>query len=252
MSSGKKRKRLDLLVFERGLAPSRQRAQALILEGKIFVDGLKAAKAGTPVDENAEIKVKGEELPYVSRGGLKLKEAALHFGVIFEGKTCMDVGVSTGGFTDYMLQNGAKKVYAIDVGYGQFHYKLRSDPRVVLLEKTNIRYLEREKIPEEIDLATVDVSFISLKWVLPVIASFLKEKGEVLALVKPQFEVGKGEVDKGGVVKDEAKRQKAVESVTEAAKEMGFTHLGTFASPVPGQKKGNIEYFIYMIKRKTE
>jgi 23S rRNA (cytidine1920-2'-O)/16S rRNA (cytidine1409-2'-O)-methyltransferase len=248
LKSGKKRKRLDVLIVERGLAPSRQRAQVLILEGKVLVNGVPSDKPGTQIDENAEITLRGEGIPYVSRGGLKLKEAALHFKVDFHEKTAMDVGVSTGGFTDYMLQNGAKKVYAIDVGYGQVDPKIRGDKRVVLLERTNIRHLDKGKFPEEADFVTIDVSFISLKLVLPLIVPFLKEGGEVLALVKPQFEVGRGDVDKGGVVKDEAKRLRAVRGVIEAAKEAGFTHLGTFQSPVPGQKKGNIEYFIYLRK----
>lgn len=242
-----KRKRLDQLLVERGLAESRQKAQALIIAGKVLVSGSPAIKPGTQVDEEKKITVK-EEIPYVSRGGLKLEGAHRHFGINFSGKIVMDVGVSTGGFTDYALQNGARKIYAVDVGYGQVHTRLRNDPRVVLLEKTNIRFLEKEKIPEEIDITLIDVSFISLKLVLPVVAGFLKEGGEVLALVKPQFEVGKGEVEKGGVVRGEAKRKKAVESVIESAIEIGFQPLGVFESTVPGQKKGNIEYFVYLKK----
>ncbi len=239
-----------MLVFERGLAESRQKAAALILAGKVLVEGSPVTKAGTAVDEGAEIALKEAEIPYVSRGALKLKEAAEHFNVDFTDKVVMDIGASTGGFTDYMLQHGAKRSYAVDVGYGQFHQKLRKDPRVVLLEKTNIRYLEREKIPEEIDLATIDVSFISLSKVLPKAAEFLKHGGEALALIKPQFEVGKGEVEKGGVVKDEAKRQRAIEAVGEAAREAGFTSAGVYQCATRGQKKGNIEYFIYL-KRST-
>ncbi len=245
--SMKKKKRLDLLVFERGLADSRQKAAALILEGVVHVDGASCTKAGQMVEESAEIRVAAGE-QYASRGALKLKGAAESFGVAFAGKVVMDVGCSTGGFTDYMLRMGAKRAYCIDVGYGQLYYKLREDPRVKLLEKTNIRLLEREAIPEDIDLATIDVSFISLKLVLPVVAEFIKPGGEILALVKPQFEVGKGEVEKGGVVRDEAKRKKAVSGAVDAAAALGLTPLGEYECAVRGQKKGNIEYFIYLRK----
>ncbi len=236
-----------MLVLERGLAETRQRAAALVLGGMVYVDGTLVTKAGEPVDESASIEVK-EGPHYASRGALKLEGAAVALGVSFEGKTVMDVGASTGGFTDYMLRMGAVKVYAVDVGYGQLYYKLRDDPRVKLFEKTNIRHLERSAIPEEIDLATIDVSFISLRLVLPKVIEFLKPGGEILALVKPQFEVGRGEVEKGGVVRDEAKRISAVQSVISAAEGLGLSVLGQYECVVRGQKKKNIEYFVYMRK----
>lgn len=246
----KKKKRLDVLVVERGLAESRQKALALILEARVLVGGRPATKAGASIPEDSDITLKGGGLArYASRGALKLEGAVSHFGVSLEGKTVMDVGASTGGFTDYMLQAGARKAYSVDVGAGQLHQRLRTDPRVVLLEKTNIRYLGRETVSDEIDLAAVDVSFISLRLVLPKVAEFLREGGEVLALVKPQFEVGRGEVEKGGVVRDEEKRLRAVGSVIEAARESGLETAGdVYESPVHGQKKGNIEYFIYLRK----
>lgn len=244
----KTKKRLDLLVFERGLADSRQKAAALVLGGMVYVDGAAVTKAGQMVGESAEITVKADE-QYASRGALKLKGAAEKFGIGFRGKIVMDVGCSTGGFTDYMLRMGARRAYCIDVGYGQLYYKLREDPRIRLFEKTNIRHLEKSAIAEEIDLATVDVSFISLKLVLPKVAEFVKPGGEVLALVKPQFEVGRAEVEKGGVVRDPEKRKRAVLDVTEAAKALGFASIGQYECEVRGQKKGNIEYFIYLKKK---
>ncbi len=237
-----------MLVLERGLAETRQKAAALILSGAVYVDGARAAKAGALVDESAGIELHGGGIQYASRGALKLEDAAVALGVSFEGKTVMDVGASTGGFTDYMLRMGASRVYAVDVGYGQLYYKLREDPRVVLLEKTNIRHLDRSAIPEEIDLAAIDVSFISLRLVLPKVIEFLKEGGEILALVKPQFEVGKGEVEKGGVVRDESKRKTAVQSIITAAENLGLSIIGQHECAVRGQKKGNIEYFAYMRK----
>jgi 23S rRNA (cytidine1920-2'-O)/16S rRNA (cytidine1409-2'-O)-methyltransferase len=219
------------------------------MEGKVFVGGIPVAKAGAMVDEGAAIELKGEDIPYVSRGGLKLVAAIKHFNISLKDKTAMDVGSSTGGFTDCMLQNGVKKVYCIDVGYGQLAWKLRQDPRVVLIERTNIRYLQREKIPDEIDIATIDVSFISLAKVIPNVLEFLKQGGEIIALIKPQFEVGKGEVGKGGVVRDEAKRLKVVERVMENLESLGLQTIGVMQSPIPGQM-GNIEYLIYM-KRHT-
>ena len=245
----RKRKRLDLLLFERGLAESRQKAAVMVLGGMVRVDEAPCTKAGMMVDESALIEVEADER-YASRGALKLRGAARSFGVQFSGKVTMDVGCSTGGFTDYMLREGASRVYCIDVGYGQLDFRLRQDPRVRLLEKTNIRLLERNAIPEEIDLATIDVSFISLKLVLPRVAGFLKPGGEALALVKPQFEVGKGEVGKGGVVRSPAKREKAVLHVSHAAREAGFELLGVHECEVHGRKKGNIEYFIYLRKAK--
>lgn len=239
--------RLDKIIVDRGIAPSRERAQALIMEGKVFVGGVSVTKAGAMIDEGAVVELKGEGIPYVSRGGLKLEAAIRHFNISMKEKIAMDVGSSTGGFTDCMLQNGVKKVYCIDVGYGQLAWKLRQDPRVVLIERTNIRYLEREKIPDEIDIATIDVSFISLIKVVPNVLEFLKDNGEIIALIKPQFEVGKADVGKGGIVKDEAKRLKAVEHVKENLEALGLQTIGVMQSPIPGQK-GNIEYLIYMKK----
>ncbi|MDA8168712.1 MAG: TlyA family RNA methyltransferase [Nitrospiraceae bacterium] len=248
MKKGKTKKRLDVLVYERGLAESRQKAASLILGGHVLVDGAPVTKAGTAVDDEAAIALRGGGPRYASRGALKLKGAVERFGVSFSGKTVMDVGASTGGFTDYMLQGGAARAYCVDVGYGQLHYRLREDPRVVLLEKTNIRHLEKDAVPDGIDLAAIDVSFISLKLVLPKVMEFLREGGEVLALVKPQFEVGRGEVEKGGVVRDGKKRKRAVESVEEFSKTIGLEPLGIYECEVHGQKKGNIEYFIYLRK----
>lgn len=241
------KKRLDLIVFERGLAESRQKAASLVLAGLVMVDGLPVSKAGAQVDEDAGVSLKEQGHGYVGRGALKLEGAASHFGVSFEGKTVMDVGASTGGFTDYMLRHGAKKVYCVDVGYGQLHISLRNDPRVVVFEKTNIRHLERDRIPEDMDMAVIDVSFISLKLVLPRVAGFLKPGGEVLALVKPQFEAGRKDVGKGGVVKDQAVRQAAIDSIAAFSAEAGFEVTGSVQSPVEGLKKGNIEYFLYLI-----
>lgn len=237
--------RLDKIIVEKGLAPSRERAQALIMEGKVFVNGMPSLKAGTMIAEDAAIELKGEDIPYVSRGGLKLEAEIKHFNISLEDKVAMDVGSSTGGFTDCMLQNGAKKVYCIDVGYGQLAWKLRQDPRVVLIERTNVRYLERNKIPDEIDIATIDVSFISLTKVVPAVLEFLKKDGEIIALIKPQFEAGKGEVGKGGIVKDESKRLKTVEYVRESLESLGLETIGIIQSPIAGQK-GNIEFLIYM------
>ncbi|MCL4457489.1 MAG: TlyA family RNA methyltransferase [Nitrospirae bacterium] len=239
--------RLDKILVEKGLAPSRERAQALIMEGKVFVNGMPSPKAGAMVAEDAAIELKGEDIPYVSRGGLKLEAAVKHFNISLKDKTAMDVGSSTGGFTDCMLQNGAKKVYCIDVGYGQLAWKLRQDQRIVLIERTNVRYLERNKIPDEIDIAAIDVSFISLTKVVPAVLEFLKKDGEIIALIKPQFEAGKGEVGKGGIVKDEAKRLKTVEYVRESLESLGLETIGVMQSPIAGQK-GNIEFLIYMKK----
>ncbi|BCB97189.1 TlyA family rRNA (cytidine-2'-O)-methyltransferase [Dissulfurispira thermophila] len=237
--------RLDKILVDRGIVQSRERAQALIMEGRIFVEGIPITKSGVMVEDSAAIEVRGEDIHYVSRGGIKLEAAIKHFNISMEEKIAMDIGSSTGGFTDCMLQHGVKKVYCIDVGYGQLAWKLRNDPRVILIERTNIRYLGREKIPDEIDIATVDVSFISLIKVIPNVLEFMKENGEIIALIKPQFEVGKGEVGKGGIVKDETKRLKTVERVRENLESLGLQTIGVMQSPISGQK-GNIEYFIYM------
>lgn len=239
------KERLDRLMVDRGLAGSRERAKALIMSGKVFVEGNPVTKAGAMVAQDATIELKEADIPYVSRGGLKLDAAIRAFSIDFSGKTAMDVGASTGGFTDCMLKHGAKKVYAVDVGYGQLDVRLRHDPRVILLERTNIRYLEREKISDVIDVATVDVSFISLKTVMPNVLEFVRAGGEVIALVKPQFEVGRADVGKGGVVRDERKRLEAVKGVEEGMKGLGLSVAGLVECPVKGPK-GNIEYLIHL------
>lgn len=236
--------RLDKLLLEKGLASSRERAQALIMEGKVVVNSMPATKAGSMFGPDINIELKGADMPYVSRGGLKLEAALNHFGVALEGKIALDAGASTGGFTDCMLQRGAEKVYCVDVGYGQLAWKLRQDPRVVLIERTNIRYIENDKLPEPIDIAVIDVSFISLTLVVPKTLEFLKDSGEIIALIKPQFEVGKGEVDKGGIVRDELKRQSAVEKIRMHFESLGLQNIGIIQSPILGQK-GNAEYLIY-------
>jgi 23S rRNA (cytidine1920-2'-O)/16S rRNA (cytidine1409-2'-O)-methyltransferase len=245
MTSAKER--LDKILVDSGMAVSRERARALIMEGKVCVNGIPVSKAGALINADAKIELKGEDIPYVSRGGLKLEAAIKNFNISLQNKIAMDVGSSTGGFADCMLQNGIKKIYCIDVGYGQLAWKLRQDPRIVLIERTNIRYLEREKIPDSIDIATIDVSFISLNKVVPKVMEFLREDGEIIALIKPQFEVGRGEVDKGGIVRDEAKRLKAVEDMKKDFETIGLKVIGTMQSPISGQK-GNVEYFIYAVK----
>lgn len=242
------KERLDKLVTERGLAPSRERAKALIMAGQVVVDDHLADKAGLMVSDTAEIRLKGEPLPYVSRGGLKLAEGLKVFGIEVEGLCAIDVGASTGGFTDCLLQRGAKKVYAVDVGYGQLAWKLREDPRVVNMEKTNIRYLEPELLPELPDIAVIDASFISLDKVLPQTLRLIKEDGVIVALIKPQFEVGRGQVGKGGVVRDEKKHQEVVEGITELAKGLGLRVLGVCDSPILGPK-GNKEFLIHLQKQ---
>ena len=233
--------RLDLLLVERGLEESRQRAQAVIMSGVVYVDGRKADKPGMAVPAAAMVEVRGDKLPYVSRGGLKLEKAMAAFPVHLEGAVCADIGASTGGFTDCMLQNGAAKVYAVDVGRGQLAWKLRSDPRVVCLERTNARYLSREQVPEELAFASVDVSFISLKLILPPLAALLAEGGQAVSLVKPQFEAGREKVGKKGVVRDPAVHVEVIEKITGFALDNGFSVLGLDFSPVKGPE-GNIEY----------
>ena len=242
-----KKIRLDVLVTERGLCESRQKAQATIMAGLVFVDGQRSDKPGTPVAEDAHVEVRGHALRYVSRGGLKLEKAMQTFPITLEGKVCADIGASTGGFTDCMLQNGAAKVYAVDVGYGQLDWKLRSDARVVCLERTNARYLSTEQIPEALDFASIDVSFISLKLILPAVCGILKGGGHVACLVKPQFEAGKEKVGKKGVVRDPAVHLEVLEHFLEHAKESGFTVLGLTYSPIRGPE-GNIEYLGYLEK----
>ncbi len=242
-----KKERLDKLLIQRGFALSRDRARALILEGRVLVNGQRIDKAGHSVPVEAKIELKGEDIPYVSRGGLKLEGALKGFGINVEGLTVLDVGASTGGFTDCLLQHGARKVYAVDVGYGQLAWKLRRDPRVVSLERTNIRYLDMSHIPEPIQMAVVDTSFISLDKVLPRISPVIEDHGIIVALIKPQFEVGRGEVGKGGVVRDPKKQAAAVDRISRVARELGLNVLGVKESPLPGPK-GNREYFIYLAK----
>lgn len=239
------KERLDNMLVARGLAESREKAKAIIMSGIVYVDDQKEDKAGTKFEETVRIEVRGHTLPYVSRGGLKLEKAMTHFGVKPEGKVCMDVGASTGGFTDCMLQNGAQKVYAVDVGYGQLDWKLRGDPRVVCMERTNARYLTHEQIPQELDFASVDVSFISLGLILPALDGLLSPEGEAVCLVKPQFEAGREKVGKKGVVRDPAVHLEVLETFLHHAKENHFTVLGITYSPIRGPE-GNIEYLGYL------
>jgi len=241
----KNKERLDVILVDIGLVKSRERARALIMEGKVIVNSVTVIKAGTVVKRDSEIVLKNSDIPYVGRGGLKLKSALDFFHINPRDKIMMDIGCSTGGFTDCILQEKARKVYAVDVGYGQIDWSLRKNPKVILLEKTNIRYLEKEKVPDSIDMIVIDVSFISLTKVLPKSLDFLDKKGEILALIKPQFEVGREMVEKGGVIKDESKRKYAVENINAFAESIGLETIGIFESPVHGQK-GNIEYFIYL------
>ena len=241
-----KKVRLDVLLVQRALQESRQKAQATIMSGQVFVDGQRVDKPGAPVAEDAEIEVRGG-LRYVSRGGLKLEKAMALWPVRLAGAVCMDIGASTGGFTDCMLQNGAAKVYAVDVGYGQLAWKLRSDPRVVCLERTNARYLTHQEIPEEPDFSSVDVSFISLKLILPAIAGVLRDGGQVVCLIKPQFEAGKEKVGKKGVVRDPAVHREVLEHFLEHAKENNFTVIDITYSPIRGPE-GNIEYLGFLEK----
>jgi len=239
--------RLDVLLVERGYMESRQKAQATIMSGLVFVKGQRVDKPGTAVPNDAEIEVRGNVLKYVSRGGLKLEKAMAAFPVELKDAVCADIGASTGGFTDCMLQNGASKVYAVDVGYGQLAWKLREDPRVVCMERTNARYLSHEQIPDELDFASVDVSFISLKLILPPLCGLLKDGGHVACLVKPQFEAGKEKVGKKGVVRDPAVHLEVLQNFLIHAKESGFTVLGITYSPIRGPE-GNIEYLGYLEK----
>lgn len=240
--------RLDVYLTKKGLTTSRERAKALIMAGQVYVKNQKCDKAGTMLDENeTEVEVRGEQLKYVSRGGLKLEKAMQEFPITLDGKVAMDIGASTGGFTDCMLQNGARKVYAVDVGYGQFAWKLRSDERVVNMERTNIRYVTPEDIGEPIDFASIDVSFISLKIVLPAAYNLLSPDGEIVALIKPQFEAGKGQVGKKGVVRDKNIHFEVIRGVLDFATENGFKLLGLSFSPIKGPE-GNIEYLAYIKK----
>ena len=243
--SGKKR--LDVLLVERGLQESRQKAQATIMCGSVFVNDQRADKPGMAVAEDARIEIRGNTLAYVSRGGLKLEKAMETFPITLDGAVCGDIGASTGGFTDCMLQNGAKRVYSVDVGYGQLAWKLRSDPSVVCLERTNARYLTHEQVPEDLDFASVDVSFISLRLILPALHDLLEKDGHVVCLVKPQFEAGREKVGKKGVVRDPAVHLDVLEQFLRHAAETDFTVLGLTYSPIRGPE-GNIEYLGYLAK----
>ncbi len=241
------KERLDILLVKRGLAPSREKAKAMIMAGNVFVDNEREDKAGASFKDDCNILVKGNTLKYVSRGGLKLEKAIDSFGIDLQNTICMDIGASTGGFTDCMLQNGAKKVYAVDVGYGQFAWKLRQDERVVCMEKTNIRYVTPNDIPDVLDFASVDVSFISLTKVLAPAKELLSEKGEMVCLIKPQFEAGKENVGKKGVVREKSVHEEVIEKVISYAREIGFSILNLDFSPVKGPE-GNIEYLVYIKK----
>ena len=242
--------RLDVLLVDRGLIPSREKAKATIMSGIVFVDGVRHDKPGMSVNDDCQVEIKGNTLEYVSRGGLKLEKALKYFGVSPEGLTCIDCGASTGGFTDCLLKNGAVKVYAIDVGYGQLAWSVRCDPRVVCLERTNIRYVTREQVPDPLDLAVCDVSFISLRLVLPVAYQLLKPDGQMLTLIKPQFEAGREKVGKKGVVRDPNVHIEVIENVLNSAKQIGFTPVGLTYSPIKGPE-GNIEFLAHLRKQGT-
>ena len=243
------KERLDVLLVEQGYASSREKAKAIIMSGNVFVNGQREDKAGSTFDpaKIRQLEVKGNQLKYVSRGGLKLEKAVSCFGLDLKNKVCMDIGASTGGFTDCMLQNGAAKVYSIDVGHGQLDWKLRNDERVVCMEQTNFRYLTRDDIMEEIHFASVDVSFISLKIILPVARTMLADAGEMVCLIKPQFEAGREKVGKNGVVRDEATHREVVVEILKFAHQTGFEVLGLDYSPIKGPE-GNIEYLMHIRK----
>ena len=247
----KVKKRLDVLLTEQGYAESRTKAQAIIMSGMVYVDGQKADKPGISYEETVSPEVRGEMCPYVSRGGLKLEKALRDFGVKPLGYVCSDSGASTGGFTDCLLQQGAQKVFAIDVGYGQLDWKIRSDPRVVVMERTNIRYVTPEQLGEPLDLSVVDVSFISLKIVLPAIRELLKPNGQVLCLIKPQFEAGREKVGKKGVVREPETHKEVLDGFVTLAGDLGFTILGLTFSPVKGPE-GNIEFLGHLTREKRE
>lgn len=246
-----KKVRLDQLVYDLGYTESRERAKTTIMSGLVFVNGQRMDKPGTPVAADAKIEVHGDALPFVSRGGFKLDKALKVFPIDPSGKICIDCGASTGGFTDVLLQHGAKKVYAVDVGYGQLAWKLRTDERVVNLERTNLRYVTSEQIPELMDLAVMDVSFISIKLVIPAVKALLKPDADFVCLIKPQFEAGREEVGKKGVVRDSAVHERVINSVLEFVPELGFTCLGLDYSPIKGPE-GNIEYICHLKNAQLE
>lgn len=246
-----KKERLDILLVDKGICASRERAKTNIMAGLIFVDGQRVDKAGEKVSIDADIVFKGEELKYVSRGGLKLEKAMKSFGINLKDKVCMDIGASTGGFTDCMLQNDASKVFSVDVGYGQFAWKLRTDERVVCMERTNIRYVKPEDIGTKLDFASIDVSFISLRTIMPAVKELLDGKGEVVALIKPQFEAGRDKVGKKGVVKDKEVHFEVIERIVNFLIENEFNVLGLSYSPIKGPE-GNREYLVYFSKDKEK
>ena len=241
------KQRIDILLVEKGFFESREKAKASIMAGIVYVDNQKVDKAGEEVKEDAVIEVRGNACPYVSRGGLKLEKAVNNFGLILQDKICMDMGASTGGFTDCMLKNGAQKVYAVDVGYGQLDWKLRTDERVVFMERTNVRYLTENEVPDKLDFVSIDVSFISLTKVLPVAYNLTSENGEVVCLIKPQFEAGREQVGKKGVVRDSKVHQEVIEKVINFSKELGFKIKNLSFSPIKGPE-GNIEFLLYLSK----
>lgn len=242
-----KKIRLDQLVFDLGLAESRERAKTTVMSGLVFVNGQRADKPGMQVSPDVIVEVKGTALPYVSRGGLKLEKALKVFPIDVNGKVCIDCGASTGGFTDVLLKNGAAKVYSVDVGYGQLAWSLRNDERVVNMERTNIRYISSEQIPEPLDICVMDLSFISVKLVLPAVCALLKDDAQLVCLIKPQFEAGREEVGKKGVVRDKAVHLSVIESVLSFAPTVGMTVMGLDFSPIKGPE-GNREYLCYMKK----
>jgi len=238
-----KKKRLDILLVERGTVKSRERAKSMILAGRVLVDNKPISKPGMLIDPESEIRLKGEEIPYVSRGGLKLQKALSTIQLDVNGLECLDIGSSTGGFTDCLLQNGAKRVFAVDVGYGQLAWKLRQDKRVVVLERTNIRHMPPKTLPCPVDLVTIDVSFISLKIVVPAAIKFVKKNGVILALIKPQFEIGKGKVGKGGIVKNPVAHDEIIRDLKSYFKQIDLRYMDVIESPILGTK-GNREFFI--------
>lgn len=243
------RERLDVILYNRGLFESREKAKAAIMAGLVYIEGERCDKPGMSCDTDCKIEVKGKPIPYVSRGGLKLEKAINEFDIKLNGLTCVDVGASTGGFTDVMLKNGAAKVYSIDVGYGQLAWELRNDPRVICMERTNFRYITPEHIKEPIDLGTVDVSFISLKLIIPPLKALLKPDGKAVLLIKPQFEAGRSKVGKKGVVRDPKVHEEVINDIIKAATETGFSVSGLTWSPITGPE-GNIEYLLYLVNGK--
>lgn len=241
------KERLDILLIKKGLFTSRERARASIMAGEIFVDGIRVDKCGEKVKEASNIEFKGHTLPYVSRGGLKLEKAINTFDIQLEGKACLDIGASTGGFTDCMLQNGAVKVFSIDVGYGQLAWKLRTDERVVCIERTNVRYLSFEQIGEYCDFASIDVSFISLKKIMPAVVNLLKEDAQIVALIKPQFEAGREKVGKKGVVREKSTHIEVITNIIDFCRSINLSIIGLGFSPITGPE-GNIEYLLYITK----